>query len=114
MTCRPEAVQRAGEITRVGNRTECALLQLVMDMGGSIEALREERFTLRTHPFSSERKRMSTLVSPAPPGYAYGLMGLDRGFGGALGMHAVKLSRAMCLHGVDQPWLFLLLSPLVS
>ena len=86
-------VQPAGETIRVGNRTECALLQLVMDLGGSIEALRESQFTLRTHPFSSERKRMSTLVSPAPPGYAPGFVGLcqGRGFGGVLGGHAAAL-----------------------
>ena len=62
-----------GELTRVGNRTECALLQLVTDMGGDVEGLRGQQRTLKQHPFSSERKRMSTLVSLAPPGYACSL-----------------------------------------
>ena len=56
----------AGEITRVGNRTECALLQLTSDLGGDIEGLRKGRRSLRTFPFSSERKRSSTIVSGAP------------------------------------------------
>ena len=55
---------RAGGILKVGNRTECALLQLVESLGVSYAQVREAcapRVTSQV-PFSSDRKRMSTLV----------------------------------------------------
>ena len=50
----------------MGNRTECALLQLASDLGASIDDLRAERKALRTFPFTSERKRMTTLLGARP------------------------------------------------
>ena len=58
------AWRRAGGILKVGNRTECALLQLVESLGVSYAQVREAcapRVTSQV-PFSSDRKRMSTLV----------------------------------------------------
>jgi magnesium-transporting ATPase (P-type) len=46
----------------VGNRTECGLLQLVSGLGADYAAVRAAADTLRVFPFSSERKRMSTLT----------------------------------------------------
>ena len=55
-------MELAGGLTRVGNRTECALLQLAADLGGSVDGLRGGRRSMRTFPFTSERKRMSTVI----------------------------------------------------
>jgi magnesium-transporting ATPase (P-type) len=52
-----------GQVTQVGNRTECGLLQLASSLGADYRATREECQVLRAFPFSSERKRMSTLTS---------------------------------------------------
>jgi magnesium-transporting ATPase (P-type) len=49
--------------SRVGSRTECALLEFIGNMGANYRALRGESPTLRIFPFSSDRKRMSTVVS---------------------------------------------------
>ena len=46
----------------VGNRTECGLLQLVSGLGADYAAARQQADLLRVLPFSSERKRMSTLT----------------------------------------------------
>lgn len=46
----------------MGSRTECALLQLAGRLGADYQAAREAAATLRAFPFSSERKRMSTLT----------------------------------------------------
>ena len=56
--------RHAGGILKVGNRTECALLQLVESLGVSYAEVREACAprVVRQFPFSSDRKRMSTLV----------------------------------------------------
>ena len=48
----------------MGNRTECALLQLVESLGVSYAEVREAAAprVMRQFPFSSDRKRMSTVV----------------------------------------------------
>lgn len=51
---------------KVGNRTECALLQLALGLGANYEDIRERADQLRVLPFSSDRKRMSVIV--AEPG----------------------------------------------
>ena len=51
-----------GGMKLVGSRTECALLQLAGRLGADYQAAREATATLRAFPFSSERKRMSTLT----------------------------------------------------
>ena len=55
---------RAGGVLKVGNRTECALLQLTESLGVSYAEVREAAAprVLRQFPFSSDRKRMSTLL----------------------------------------------------
>ncbi len=47
----------------MGNRTECGLLQMAVALGADYQALRKEGQVLRTFPFSSERKRMTSIVS---------------------------------------------------
>ena len=56
----------AVELVKVGNRTECALLQLALGLGANYEDIREQADQLRVLPFSSDRKRMSVIV--AEPG----------------------------------------------
>eukprot|EP00051_Salpingoeca_urceolata_P005163 m.70822 g.70822 ORF g.70822 m.70822 type:complete len:1076 (-) comp14099_c1_seq1:169-3396(-) len=46
----------------VGSRTECALLQFAQKLGGDYEALREQCDLIEKFPFSSKKKRMSTLI----------------------------------------------------
>ena len=52
-----------GAVELVGNRTECGLLQMAAALGADYEAIRREGRVLRMFPFSSERKRMTSLVS---------------------------------------------------
>ncbi len=52
-----------GAVELVGNRTECGLLQMAVALGADYQALRKEGQVLRTFPFSSERKRMTSIVS---------------------------------------------------
>ena len=62
------AVLRAGgEPLQVGSRTECALLALAAGLGEDYAAARERHRQAAVAPFSSERKRMSTLAAPADP-----------------------------------------------
>lgn len=49
---------------KIGNRTECALLQLCLDMGCDWQHERQSTRMLRVFPFSSDRKRMSVLTLP--------------------------------------------------
>eukprot|EP00300_Choanocystis_sp_HF-7_P021906 c21009_g1_i1.p1 GENE.c21009_g1_i1~~c21009_g1_i1.p1 ORF type:complete len:1007 (+),score=241.13 c21009_g1_i1:83-3103(+) len=52
-----------------GNKTECALLVLCSDLGGSFEAIRDVawKHQLRTINFSSDRKCMSTVLEGSSP-----------------------------------------------
>mmetsp|Transcript_16664 Transcript_16664/g.65081 ORF Transcript_16664/g.65081 Transcript_16664/m.65081 type:complete len:961 (-) Transcript_16664:40-2922(-) len=56
-----------GGCQQIGNKTECALLQLAKDLGHSYESTRAELEKTHVFTFSSDRKRMSTLV-PLPDG----------------------------------------------
>jgi magnesium-transporting ATPase (P-type) len=56
-----------GTTSRVGNRTETALLELAAALGGQPERLRSARRQLARVAFSSERKRMTT-AALAPGG----------------------------------------------
>ena len=47
---------------KVGNRTECALLELCGALGGSYVRMRAGHDLVRRFPFSSDRKRMSSLT----------------------------------------------------
>ncbi|CAG0922171.1 unnamed protein product [Notodromas monacha] len=55
-----------GELPKqVGNKTECALLGYVMDLGGSYEKIREEyteESLYKVYTFNSDRKSMSTII----------------------------------------------------
>ena len=70
-----KALAAGGAVELVGNRTECGLLQMAAALGADYEAIRREGRILRTFPFSSDRKRMTSLVSqpgarsalPCPP-----------------------------------------------
>ena len=48
---------------KVGNRTECALLELAMRLGADFKEIERSNHKLQTVPFSSERKCMTTVVS---------------------------------------------------
>ena len=47
----------------VGDRTECGLLQMTAALGADYVQMRREGRVLRAFPFSSERKRMSSITS---------------------------------------------------
>lgn len=53
---------KADTLVKVGNRTECALLELCSHLGANYNRIRSEQKVVRRFPFSSDRKRMSTLV----------------------------------------------------
>ena len=55
--------ENADELLKVGNRTECALLELALRLGAGFEEIERSHHKLRTIPFSSERKCMTTIVS---------------------------------------------------
>ncbi|CAD7699211.1 unnamed protein product [Ostreobium quekettii] len=53
-----------GEVELLGNRTECGLLKFLgEDLRADYKGVRESKRVLRTWPFSSDRKRMATLVA---------------------------------------------------
>ncbi len=54
-----------GRPLQVGSRTECALLALAAGLGADYAATRGAARLLAVAPFSSDRKRMSTLVAAA-------------------------------------------------
>lgn len=62
----PQPPENQGELPRqVGNKTECALLGFVLDLGQSYEAVREqtpEENLHKVYTFNSVRKSMSTVI----------------------------------------------------
>jgi hypothetical protein len=60
-----------GRPLQVGSRTECALLALAGGLGADYAAARGAGRLLAVAPFSSDRKRMSTLVAAAEPRRAH-------------------------------------------
>ncbi|KAI6187513.1 Calcium-transporting ATPase [Aphelenchoides besseyi] len=61
-----------GQATQLGNKTECALLGLVMDLGQSYDAMRKrfpEESLVKVYTFNSERKSMMTVVRREGGGY---------------------------------------------
>lgn len=66
-----KAVRTGGVPLQVGSRTECALLALAAGLGEDYAAARERHRQAAVAPFSSERKRMSTLAVPADPRWAF-------------------------------------------
>lgn len=59
--------EEGGGYSQIGNKTECALLQLGLDLGYCYERTRSTMEKTHVYTFSSDRKRMSTLV-PLPGG----------------------------------------------
>lgn len=56
--------ERSGRIEYIGGRTECALLMLVRDLGLNYETFRKvlKKSIVHIFPFTSKKKRMSTLI----------------------------------------------------
>lgn len=52
----------ADEFVRVGNRTECALLELCSKLGVEVGPLQEGHQIVQVYPFSSDRKRMTSIT----------------------------------------------------
>ena len=56
-----------GVLECIGNRTECGLLKFVNGpLESDFQFIRDQRERLRVVPFTSERKRMSVLISSQP------------------------------------------------
>lgn len=55
-------IQQGLPINYIGNKTECALLKFVQELGVEYKQVRDEAVTRGVLCFSSERKRMSTLI----------------------------------------------------
>lgn len=56
-------LQRQGaKLLQVGNKTECAMLGFIEAHGGNYEAIRQRAVVHKVYSFTSERKRMSTIV----------------------------------------------------
>lgn len=49
----------SGKFEHIGNKTECALLEIAYKMGYNFENYRPNEKTLKTIPFSSRRKKMT-------------------------------------------------------
>ena len=63
MTPLSEAADADGGTELVGDRTECGLLQMTAALGADYVQMRREGRVLRAFPFSSERKRMTSIIS---------------------------------------------------
>lgn len=51
-----------GKFEQIGNKTECALIELADDLGFNYMKVREQANILRTLPFNSSRKKMTIVV----------------------------------------------------
>lgn len=72
----------AGGVVENGNRTECALLRFACTLGADVGAMRRAAPVIGALPFSSERKRMSVVVS-LPAGDEQTIGGGGNGSGGS-------------------------------
>jgi len=52
-----------GKVESVGAKTECALLLLAGDLGFDYQKLRDDNEVIKVYPFSSEKKRMSSVMA---------------------------------------------------
>ncbi len=52
----------ADAFVRVGNRTECALLELCAKLGVEVGTLQQAHQIVQVYPFSSDRKRMTSIT----------------------------------------------------
>lgn len=61
----PTIVRQGNDISnnQVGNKTECALLEMAFRMGYDYKKFRNRDKQLKIFPFSSERKKMATVYS---------------------------------------------------
>jgi len=60
-----------GRTEVIGNKTEGAMLMLLKELGGDYKSIRESANIARSFPFSSAKKRMSTLVRTEVAGRLY-------------------------------------------
>lgn len=74
-----DAAADGGDIVDNGNRTETALLRFAAGLGAGAAAGRAGVDVVAALPFSSERKRMATVVRRAPRGGAAGAGDSDGG-----------------------------------
>ena len=59
-----QALSSTGKLELIGNRTECGLLKFLQeDLTADYKELRTSKDVIRSWPFSSQRKRMGTLVA---------------------------------------------------
>ncbi|EGR33978.1 hypothetical protein IMG5_028960 [Ichthyophthirius multifiliis] len=61
-TANPQKNQYDNKLTQIGNKTECALLQIVQDFGFDYQIERQREIILKVLPFSSQRKQMITII----------------------------------------------------
>ena len=70
---RPQPPEKEGGLPRhVGNKTECALLGLVLDLKRDYQPIREEvpeEKLYKVYTFNSSRKSMSTVLKNADGGF---------------------------------------------
>ena len=62
-------------MTQIGNKTECALLGFVLDLGLDYRAIRKrnpDTSFAKVYTFNSSRKSMSTVI-PLPPSEGKGM-----------------------------------------
>jgi len=52
----------SGKFVQIGNKTECALLEMAYNLGFDFRQVRKQHKILRIIPFSSQRKKMSCVV----------------------------------------------------
>lgn len=54
-------IRKGNKFEQIGNKTECALLEMIYNLGYNFEEIRKETKAINTVPFSSARKRMSVI-----------------------------------------------------
>ncbi|KAL3161892.1 hypothetical protein ABBQ38_008979 [Trebouxia sp. C0009 RCD-2024] len=54
--------EESNDFVRVGNRTECALLELCSKLGVEVGPLQQSHQIVQVYPFSSDRKRMTSIT----------------------------------------------------
>lgn len=54
-------IEKGGKFKQIGNKTECALLEMAYKFGYNYIEIRESTKAINTIPFSSQRKRMSVI-----------------------------------------------------
>ena len=58
----PKKSTETGRIIKMGNRTDCALIELIDNWGYTLSMYRPSNAIVKTFPFNSVRKRMITII----------------------------------------------------